>query len=191
MRVISLVIEGLEQAANTGCLEWLFAQDADIICLQDTRCAEHMLAGNAFSRSLQPVFSGSLRRPRLNGVAIYCKQLPKAIIWGLGFEAFDAQGLYIQADFDEISVGSVLVPSGTGGPEAMASKLDFLSQLSSHLEKVRHKRRATFSVVAGSSWRIMPMRRTPGTVRRCPGYRLRNAVGCWTCTTAVTPTLTP
>ena len=35
MRVISLVIEGLEQAANTGCLEWLFAQDADIICLQD------------------------------------------------------------------------------------------------------------------------------------------------------------
>ena len=26
MKVISLVIEGLEQAANTGCLEWLFAQ---------------------------------------------------------------------------------------------------------------------------------------------------------------------
>ena len=50
---------------------------------------------------------------------------------------------------------------------------------------------ATFSVVAGSSWRIMPMRRTPGTVRRFPGYRLRNGVGCWTCTTAVTPTLTP
>ena len=49
MRIISLVIEGLEQAANSGCLEWLFAQDADIICLQDTRCAEHMLTGNAFS----------------------------------------------------------------------------------------------------------------------------------------------
>ena len=48
MRVISLVIEGLEQAANTGCLEWLFAQDADIICLQDTvapnTCSPGMLS---------------------------------------------------------------------------------------------------------------------------------------------------
>ena len=78
--------------------------------------------------------------------------MPKAIIWGLGFEAFDAQGLYIQADFDEISVGSVLVPSGTGGPEAMASKLDFLSQLSSHLEKVRHKRRG---YILCGGWELM------------------------------------
>ena len=48
MRVISLVTEGLERAAEVGGLEWLFAQDADIICLQDTRCAEHMLRDNAF-----------------------------------------------------------------------------------------------------------------------------------------------
>ena len=48
MKVISLVIEGLEQAADKGCLAWLFAQDADIICLQDTRCAEHNLSGEAF-----------------------------------------------------------------------------------------------------------------------------------------------
>ena len=153
MKVISLVIEGLEQAANTGCLEWLFAQDADIICLQDTRCAEHMLAGNAFFPDhYNPYFLDHYDDPRLNGVAIYSKQLPKAIIWGLGFEAFDAQGLYIQADFDEISVGSVLVPSGTGGPEAMASKLDFLSQLSSHLEKVRHKRRG---YILCGGWELM------------------------------------
>ena len=153
MRVISLVIEGLEQAANTSCLEWLFAQDADIICLQDTRCAEHMLAGNVFFPDhYNPYFLGHYDDPRLNGVAIYCKQLPKAIIWGLGFEAFDAQGLYIQADFDEISVGSVLVPSGKDGPEAVASKLDFLSQLSSHLEKVRHKRRG---YILCGGWELM------------------------------------
>jgi exodeoxyribonuclease-3 len=124
MKVISLVIEGLEQAADKGCLAWLFAQDADIICLQDTRCAEHNLSGEAFfPENYHPYFLDHYENPRLNGVAIYSKHLPKAIIWGLGFEAHDAQGLYIQADFDEISVGSVLVPSGTGGPEAMASKL--------------------------------------------------------------------
>ena len=36
-------------------LDWLFAQDADIICLQDTRCAEHTLRGDAFPRALPPL----------------------------------------------------------------------------------------------------------------------------------------
>jgi exodeoxyribonuclease-3 len=153
MRVISLVVEGLERAADMGCLAWLFAQDADIICLQDTRCAEHNLSGEAFfPENYHPYFLDHYENPQLNGVAIYSKHLPKAIIWGLGFEEFDAQGLYIQADFDEISVGSVLVPSGTGGPENMASKLDFLSQLSSHLEKVRHKRRG---YILCGGWELM------------------------------------
>ena len=84
MRVISLVIEGLERAADMGCLAWLFAQDADIICLQDTRCAEHNLSGEAFfPANYHPYFLDHYENPRLNGVAIYSKHLPKAIIWGL------------------------------------------------------------------------------------------------------------
>lgn len=153
MRVISLVIEGLERAAEVGGLEWLFAQDADIICLQDTRCAEHTLQGERFFPDhYHPYFLDHYEDPRLNGVAIYCKHLPKAIIWGLGFDAFDSQGLYIQADYADISVGSVLVPSGVGGPDAMASKLTFLSQLSSHLEKVRNKRRG---YILCGGWELM------------------------------------
>ena len=95
MKVISLVVEGLEQAADKGCLQWLFAQDADIICLQDTRCSEYSLSGQAFfPDNYHPYFLDHYDNPRLNGVAIYSKQLPKAIIWGLGFEAYDACLLY-------------------------------------------------------------------------------------------------
>ena len=78
--------------------------------------------------------------------------MPKAIIWGLGFEQFDAQGLYIQADYDQVSVGSVLVPSALSGEQAMGDKLAFLNQLSSHLEKVRHKRRG---YVLCGGWELM------------------------------------
>ena len=85
MRVISLVTEGLERAAEVGGLDWLFAQDADVICLQDTRCAEHTLRGDAFfPEHYHPYFLDHYENPSLNGVAIYCKELPKAIIWGLG-----------------------------------------------------------------------------------------------------------
>ncbi|MEK9919102.1 MAG: exodeoxyribonuclease III, partial [Luminiphilus sp.] len=125
-----------------GCLKWLFAQDADIICLQDTQCAEHQLRDDAFfPEGYHPYFLDHYDDPRRNGVAIYCRTLPKAIIWGLGFDGFDSQGLYIQADYDEFSVGSVLVPGGRGGAKEMETKLSFLSQFSAHLAKVRQKRR--------------------------------------------------
>ena len=153
MRVISLVTEGFETAAAAGCLEWLFAQDADIICLQDTHCAEHTLKDDRFfPEGYHPYFLDHYDDPQRHGVAIYCRTLPKAIIWGLGFADFDSQGLYIQADYDEFSVGSVLVPSGTAGADAMETKLSFLSQLSGHLAKVRHKRRG---YILCGGWELM------------------------------------
>lgn len=153
MRVISLVTEGIERSAEAGCLEWLFAQDADIICLQDTQCAEHTLRGDAFfPEGYHPYFLDHYDDPRRNGVAIYCRTLPKAIIWGLGFDDFDSQGLYIQADYEQFSVGSVLVPSGRAGATAMETKLSFLSQLSAHLAKVRQKRRG---YILCGGWELM------------------------------------
>lgn len=142
MRVVSLVVEGLERARDAGLLEWVFNQDADIICLQDTRCSEYSLGDDAFfPSSYNAYFWDNIDDHRQNGVAIYCRKLPKAIITGLGFIDFDAQGLYIQADYENLSVGSILVPSAAAGETAMARKGDFLDQLAAHLEKVRHKRR--------------------------------------------------
>ena len=153
MRVISLVTEGFETAAEAGCLEWLFAQDADIICLQDTQCAEHTLKDDRFfPEGYHPYFLDHYDDPQRHGVAIYCRTLPKAIIWGLVFADFDSQGLYIQADYDEFSVGSVLVPSGTANVDAMETKLSFLSQLNGHLAKVRHKRRG---YILCGGWELM------------------------------------
>ena len=191
MRVISLVTEGLERAAEVGGLDWLFAQDADIICLQDTRCAEHTLRGDAFfPEHFHPYFLDHYENPSLNGVAIYCKELPKAIIWGLGFDQYDTQGLYIQADYADISIGSVLVPSGRGSAESMAHKLGFLSQLSGHLDKVRNKRRG---YILCGGWELMAHHadaEDAGNSQALPVFRPQREDGYWTCTTADTPTRT-
>ncbi len=142
MRVISLVVEGLERAREAGLLEWLMEQDADIICLQDTRCSEYSLTSDDFfPREYNAYFLDHFDDHRKNGVAIYCRNLPKAIMTGLGFADFDSQGLYIQADYANLSVGSLLMPSGMGSDQAMNTKLKFMDQLGSHLQKVRNKRR--------------------------------------------------
>lgn len=142
MRVVSLVVEGLERAREEGLLKWLWQQDADVICLQDTRCSEYSLRSDDFFPSdYNAYFLDDFEDHRRNGVAIYCRKLPKAIMSGLGFADFDSRGLYIQADYHDLSVGSLLMPSGLDGESAMATKMQFMDQLAAHLQKVRNKRR--------------------------------------------------
>ncbi len=142
MRVISLVVEGLEQARDAGLFKWLTEQDADIICLQDTQCSEYSLNNEEFFPSqYNAYFLDHYDDHRKNGVVIYCRELPKAIMSGLGFIEFDSQGLYIQADYRQLSVGSLLMPSGLGSDEALNTKLKFMQALGDHLQKIRAKRR--------------------------------------------------
>ena len=56
-------------------------------------------------------------------MALYSVLQPKAVITGLGFETADRYGRYLQADFDKVSIASLLVPSGQGGDANLNHKL--------------------------------------------------------------------
>ena len=84
-------------------------QDADIVCVQGIETQEHLLPNEPyFPNAFNPYFFDN--QEATNGVAIYCRDLPKAIMTGLGFTDFDHEARYIQADFEHISFGSLLAP---------------------------------------------------------------------------------
>ncbi|MBT8139140.1 MAG: endonuclease/exonuclease/phosphatase family protein [Gammaproteobacteria bacterium] len=141
MRVISFCAEGIEQAAGKGFFDWMAEQEADVICIQDIRCEEYKLRDDCYFPSAYNAYF--FDNPEgTNGVAVYCKELPKAIMTGQGFTDFDMEARYMQADFERISFGSLLAPSATlGDDKSIARKTQFFQQLHDHLAKIRHKRR--------------------------------------------------
>lgn len=141
MRVISFCAEGIVDAADNGFYDWVMDEDADVICIQDIRTEEYKLRDDKyFPREYNPYFFDNMEGT--NGVAIYCRDLPKAIMTGLGFNDFDMEARYIQADFDRISFGSLLAPQAIAGDEeSMKRKTAFFQQLHDHLAKIKHKRR--------------------------------------------------
>ncbi len=143
MRVISFSADGLIEAEKQGFYEWVRDQDADFICIQDIRCSEYDLRKDSFfPREYNAYFFDNLNDSKKDGVAIYCKELPKAIMTGLGFTDFDMDGHYIQADFGNVSIGSLIAPYAAPSDEAaQARKNAFFQLLVGHLEKVSHKRR--------------------------------------------------
>lgn len=152
MRIISFSADGVREAAKRGFYDWLQRQDADFVCIQDLRCSEYDLQDDVFFPQDYNAYFFDDVNGKDNGVAIYCRELPKAIMTGLGFGDFDMQGRYIQADYGSYSVGCLLAPvADDGDTEAQESKKAFFELLGGHLQKVRNKRR---DFIICGNWRI-------------------------------------
>jgi exodeoxyribonuclease III len=142
MRIISFCADGIREAAKKGFYDWVLDQDADFICVQDLKAQEYDLQADIFfPQGYNPYFFDSVEKDS-NGVAIYCREMPKAIMTGLGFVDYDMEGRYIQADFQNISIGCLLAPSAYRDNDAAAQhKKQFFELFQNHLNKVRNKRR--------------------------------------------------
>jgi exodeoxyribonuclease-3 len=142
MRIISFCADGIKEAAEQGFFSWVLDQDADFICIQNLKAQEYDLHDDIFfPQGYNPYFFDAVEK-NSNGVAIYCREMPKAIMTGLGFVDFDMEGRYIQADFQNLSIGCLLAPSAYQADDAAKShKKKFFELLQNHLSKVRNKRR--------------------------------------------------
>jgi len=141
MRIISVNVNGIQAAAQRGLLSWLQAQNADVICLQDTRASVLELDDPAYQLDGYFLYACDAEIPEQGGVALYSRLQPKAVIMGLGFETADRYGRYLQADFDKVSIASLLLPTGQDGDASLNQKFKFMDDFAHYLDKQRRKRR--------------------------------------------------
>lgn len=123
---MTLNANGIRAAARKGFFEWLPTQDADVICIQETKAQEHQLTDEIFCPKGYHCYYFDAQKKGYSGVALYSKQKPDNVSTGLGWAPADNEGRYIQADFGELSVASLYLPSGTSGDERQAFKYQFL-----------------------------------------------------------------
>lgn len=142
MRIITLSVDGIHQAAQRGLYDWIADQDADIICLQDLRALEYELDDEIFHPEGYFAYFFDSGTKHYNGVAIYTRQQPKALIYGLGFASgVDMEGRYLQVDYENYSIGSLLAPSAMSEAESIEVKVKFFEDFQAHLHKITRKRR--------------------------------------------------
>lgn len=151
MRVITVNVCGIRSAAAKGLFRWLRRQDADFVCLQETRSHEHQLAEHAVTLPGYHSFFCDAERKGYAGVALYTRHAPRRVVRGFGVSEFDREGRYLEAQFGELSVVSLYLPSGSAGPERQASKFRFLDVFTAHLARLRRRRR---HYILSGDWNI-------------------------------------
>jgi exodeoxyribonuclease III len=83
-RVISLNANGIRAAARKGFFDWMAKQDADVVCIQETKAQVHQLGDEIFSPSGYHCYYEDAVKKGYSGVAIYSKHKPKKVIRGYG-----------------------------------------------------------------------------------------------------------
>lgn len=130
MRIISFNANGIRSAARKGFFDWFREQDADILCMQETKAQEHQLAAPEFVvDGYKAFFRDATTKKGYSGVAIYTRREPDEIRTALGWEAFDEEGRYIEARFGNLSVVSFYIPSGSSGELRQGYKFEVMDWL--------------------------------------------------------------
>ena len=151
-RVISLNANGIRAAARKGFFDWMAAQDADVVCIQETKAQVHQLTDEIFSPAGYHCYYEDAEKKGYSGVAIYSRQKPKKILRGYGDEEFDAEGRYLEVQLGGISVVSLYLPSGSSSEERQEAKYRCMDSFTEHLKKL--KRRRSETIICGD-WNIV------------------------------------
>lgn len=152
MKIVSFNANGLRSAASKGFFDWFAAQGADVLCVQETKAQEHQLADALFRPAGYHVaFRDCSTKKGYSGVAVYSKAKPDAYVTGLGWEAFDEEGRWLEARIGEWSIVSLYLPSGTSGDERQGFKFEVMAWLRPKLRQMIDGGR---KVVVCGDWNI-------------------------------------
>lgn len=137
MKIISYNVNGIRAALKKGFENWLKEENPDIICIQELKAMADQI--EPFYDDLgYELYTETAEKKGYSGVAILTKQKPKHVAYGCGNPLYDSEGRVIRADFEDFSVMSVYMPSGTSGDIRQDFKyewLDFFYQYAHDLTK--------------------------------------------------------
>ncbi len=148
---MSLNLNGIRAAAKKGVFEWLAAQDADVVCVQELKAQEIDMAAHFLANATHTGWFHYAEKRGYSGAGLYARIPPAATHIGFASKEFDAEGRYVRADFDHataagterFAVVSLYMPSGSSSPERQAAKFRFLDEFLPHLDALMREREAT------------------------------------------------
>ena len=137
MKIVSYNVNGIRAALKKGFSDWLVAANPDMICLQEIKAQEDQLDLSLFEAAGYPyTYWFSAQKKGYSGVAILSKTKPKNIVFGTGIESMDFEGRNIRADFSNVSVMSLYLPSGTN-IQRLEHKFEYMDLFKSYIDELK------------------------------------------------------
>ena len=133
MRLISWNVNGIRAAMKKGFLEFAAEQDADILCIQETKMqegqAEVPLEG-------YHQYWYSAEKKGYSGTAVFTKEEPISVRKGLGIEEHDNEGRALTLEFPDFYLVNVYVPNAQDGLKRIDYRMSWEDAFRAYLKEL-------------------------------------------------------
>ncbi len=140
MKIVSYNLNGIRAAMGKGLLGWLQEEDPDVFCIQESKAQPDQIDTAAMQSIGYHSYTHSAEKKGYSGVCIFSKQVPDRIEAGMGIGKYDREGRVLRADFGDITVVCVYIPSGTTGDVRQDFKMEFLEDFMAWTLALRRER---------------------------------------------------
>ena len=137
MRILSYNVNGIRAAISKGFINWLEQAKPDVVCLQEIKATPEQLPLLDFELAGYPYhYWFPATQKGYSGVAILSKKKPNNVVYGTGIEHMDFEGRNVRIDFDDFSVMSLYLPSGTNS-ERLSHKFMYMDDFQNYINDLK------------------------------------------------------
>ena len=108
MKCISWNVNGIRACINKGFFDFFKEIDADIFCIQETKCQPDQIDLNIEGYY---TYMNSAERKGYSGTAIFTKKKPISVKYGIGIEEHDKEGRVITLEFEKFYMVTIYTPN--------------------------------------------------------------------------------
>lgn len=133
MKLISWNVNGIRACVNKGFIEFFKKIDADIFCIQETKCQPDQIE---LEFDEYKSFWNSAEKKGYSGTAIYTKKEPISVKYGIGIEEHDKEGRVITLEFDNFYMVDIYAPNSKRGLERLDYRQVWEDEIRKYLLKL-------------------------------------------------------
>ncbi len=133
MKLISWNVNGIRACVNKGFTEFFDKIDADIFCIQETKCQPGQIELNFEGYK---AYWNSAERKGYSGTAIFTKKEPMNVTYGIGIEEHDKEGRVITLEFENFYMVNIYTPNAKRGLERLDYRQIWEDEIRNYLLKL-------------------------------------------------------
>lgn len=166
MKLISWNVNGLRAVMGKNFMEFFNEIDADVFCLQETKLQEGQIEMDL--PGYHQYWNYAVKKG-YSGTAIFCKEEPISVSYGLGIEEHDQEGRVITVEFEKFYFVTVYTPNSQNELKRLDYRMTWEDAFREYLKKLEEKK----PVVAAGDMNVAHKEidlKNPKTNRRNAGF---------------------
>lgn len=140
-KLISWNVNGLRACVTKGFMDYFKELDADVFCLQETKLQEGQIEMDL--PGYYQYWNYAVKKG-YSGTAMFTKEEPVSVAYGIGVEAHDQEGRVITAEFPEYYIITCYTPNSKDGLARLPYRMEWEDAWRDYLKGLEEKKPVIF-----------------------------------------------